>query len=279
MATLLLALPVLVSAAEQPTKVPPGTPVTITVQPAAAAAPPVSIVIGPRHGHTTPHRQGHTHTGAGYIDVQQPSPDTVVITMTGVAVAYGGCHGAMASLDFDLEQAFEVSFDKEDLKKAKISLEGRVIGLLRSPCPCTGACGTAEESGGCASVAPCGVEGGAGLLSLCVPDHAVTCDNLAINDHEGPIEAPVVAGKYSLHQSFRIAAYHPRTCLPAKADSSEFAPDPALDPLWISYREPFHGIGKKDFGFQITLKVAEDTSKGNGDKKEEKKEGKTGEKP
>jgi hypothetical protein len=272
MASLLLGLPALVLAADQPTKVPPGTPVTINVQPAAAAAPPVSIILGPRHGHVTPHRSGHTHTGGGYIDVQQPSPDTVVITMSGVAVAYGACCSAMASLDFDLEQAFEVSFDKEGLKKAKISLEGRVIGLLRSPCPCKGACGTAEESSGCASVAPCGVEGVAGLLSLCVPDHAVTCEDLAINDHDGPVEAPVVAGKYSLHQTFRIAASHPRSLLPAKADSAEFAPDPALDPLWISYREPFHGISKKDFGFQITLRVAEDTSKTNGDKKEDKKE-------
>jgi hypothetical protein len=36
------------------------------------------------------------------------------------------------------------------------------------------------------------------------------------------------------------------------------APDPALDPLWISYWEPFRGAGKKDFGLQITLRVAPD---------------------
>jgi hypothetical protein len=35
--------------------------------------------------------------------------------------------------------------------------------------------------------------------------------------------------------------------------------------LWISYWEPFHGAQKKDFGFQITLKVVED--KGNGEEK------------
>lgn len=35
---------------------------------------------------------------------------------------------------------------------------------------------------------------------------------------------------------------------------------PALDALWISYWEPFHGAIKKDFGFQVTLKVVEDTS-------------------
>jgi hypothetical protein len=26
-----------------------------------------------------------------------------------------------------------------------------------------------------------------------------------------------------------------------------------------SYKEPFHGAAKKDFGFQVTLKVADDT--------------------
>ena len=30
----------------------------------------------------------------------------------------------------------------------------------------------------------------------------------------------------------------------------------ALDPLWISAWEPFHGASKKDFGFQIILKVS-----------------------
>jgi hypothetical protein len=36
--------------------------------------------------------------------------------------------------------------------------------------------------------------------------------------------------------------------------------------LWLSYKEPFHGAIKKDFGFQVTLKLAEDTEADNGDK-------------
>ena len=54
----------------------------------------------------------------------------------------------------------------------------------------------------------------------------------------------------------RAKAAHPKKVLPCKAASAEFAPDPALDPLWISYWEPFHGAQKKDFGFQVTVKVA-----------------------
>jgi hypothetical protein len=66
--------------------------------------------------------------------------------------------------------------------------------------------------------------------------------------------------KYTLAQSFVVSAGHPQSLRPCKAASAEFAPDPALDPLWISYWEPFHGAVKKDFGFQITIKVVEDTS-------------------
>ena len=58
----------------------------------------------------------------------QPSPDTVVITMTGVAVAVGSpCQAGLAAMDFDLEQCLEVVLDK-DVKAAKLTLEGRETG-------------------------------------------------------------------------------------------------------------------------------------------------------
>jgi hypothetical protein len=253
LAALLAAMP---AAAQEKKTIPPGTPVTITVQPAPAAAPPVSFILGPRHGHVTPLRKGCTHTGGGNIDVtlSSPSPDTLLVTMTGAAVAYGACLPAVAAFQFDLEQCFEISFDSPKVKKAKLTLEGRVIGLLRSH---KHKGGSAEYSNACAGVA-CG---GASLLSLCVPPHAVAGgENLSVNDHDGPVSVPgILAGKYTLHQTFAISASAPCCLLPCKAPSAEFAPDPALDPLWISYKEPFHGAAKKDFGFQVILKVADDT--------------------
>src|SRR5437660_6003406 len=119
--------------AQAPATVPPGTPVTIQVNPAPASSPAVSITLGKRIGRVVPHRQGICHTGGGNIDVAQPSPDTVVITMTGVAVAGGHpCRDSLASLTFAVVQQFEVAFDKPDLKTAKLTLEARLIGLLRS---------------------------------------------------------------------------------------------------------------------------------------------------
>jgi hypothetical protein len=70
-----------------------------------------------------------------------------------------------------------------------------------------------------------------------------------------------MAGPYTLHQTFTIAAQHRHSVVPCKAASAEFAPDPALDPLWISYWEPFHGAIKKDFGFQVIIKGAPENEK------------------
>jgi hypothetical protein len=244
-----------------PTPVPPGTPVTITVTPATPPAPPASFTLHGRHGHVIPVRSGCTHTGGGNIDVAQPSPDTVVVTMTGVAVAYGACKEASAVLEFDLEQCLEVNFDNPKLKRVKLTMEGRVIGLLRSGC----------KGGSAAYDKACGVfgtEDGSPLLSLCVPPHEVAAgENLSVNDHAGPVSVPITsAGKYTYRQSFLVSAVAPKGWL-LKGPSAEFAPDPALDPLWISYKEPFHGAVKKEFGFQVTFKIAEETQPGNGAEK------------
>ncbi len=127
-----------------------------------------------------------------------------------------------------------------------------MIGLLRSH---KGG-GSADQAPGRAAV----FAGPVGLLALEVPPHSVTGgENLSVNCRSGPVSAPVMPGPYTLRQAFAIRAAHPHRLKPCQAASAEFAPDPALDPLWISYWEPFHGAAKKDFGLQIILKVAPDS--------------------
>jgi hypothetical protein len=222
-----------------------------TEGPATPAAPTPTITLSDRHGHAVPQRAGFEHTGGGNIDVAQPTPDTVVVTMTGVAVAGAHpCKDSLASMDLSLDQCFEIGIDKPEGKKLKLTVEGRVIGLLRSPAKGNG---VAEESSACASI----LCGSAEVLTVCAPVHSVSAgENLSINDHAGPLSVIVVPGKYTLHEAFHVAVSHPRSLFSSKAASAEFAPDPALDPLWISYFEPFHGAIKKDFGFQVTIKVA-----------------------
>ncbi len=223
----------------------------------APPSPAVTIDLGGRQAQAVPTRSGFNHTGGGNIDVQQPAPDTLVVTMTGVAVA-GGCPGkdSVAALAFELCQEFEVSIARPDVKRAKLTVEARVIGLLRSH----------EKGGGSAAitcpahalVTACGVAGEApALVEVSLPGRAVAGgENLSVNDKCGPVAAVVPAGKYTLREAFGVQAAHPKRVWPCKAASAEFAPDPALDPLWISYWEPFHGAQKKDFGFQVTVKVS-----------------------
>ena len=238
-----VAAPLSLVPAQEKTAVPPGAAVNITVAPGAAPAPPVSITLYERHGHVTPSKGKCTHTGGGLIDVASPSPDTVIVSMSGAVVAN-------AEMKFDLDQSFEVSFDDPKVKRAKLLVEGRVIGLLRGEKK-----GCAEYDDACATVACAPVE----IVTVCVPTHRVCgCDSLSVNDHDGPKSVPIAAAKYTLHQTFRIAAQTDSVL--CKRPSAEFAPDPALDPLWISYREPFHGVKKDTFGFQVILKVAPDTA-------------------
>jgi hypothetical protein len=229
---------------------------TIVAQPAAApsSGPQVSIALKDRQGRAVPHRQGFTHTGGGNIDVSQPAPDTVVVTMSAVAVAGGHpCCDSSALMQFAFDQAFDVAFDNPKVKRATLSLEGRVIGLLRS-----------HRGQGSAQVGPAAAvvtHGPDAIVSLGLQNHSVSCgENLSVNDRQGPISMAVSAGEYHLSQSFAVSAHFPWSLQPCKAASAEFAADPALDPLWISYWEPFHGANKKDFGFQVILKVAPDTS-------------------
>jgi hypothetical protein len=223
----------------------------LPAQPAAAPVPRVGFVLKDRHGHATPERFGTTHTGGGNTDIAQPRDDTVIITMTGVAVA--GPHPGKASsavMNFDLNQSLDIVFADEKLKKAKLTMEAQIIGLLRGDAQG----GSAGVCNGAATVAV----GEQAILAVSIEGHAVNGgENLSINDRKGPISVSVQAGDYHLFQAFRISAAHVRS-IRGKAASAEFAPDPALDPTWISYFEPFHGANKKEFGFRVTLRVEPD---------------------
>jgi hypothetical protein len=248
----LVAMPGMMTAAlgQEPRPAAPGQPVVITVA-TAGGAPDVSLSLGRREAKVSPSRAGCTHTGGGNIDVVQPSPDVIVVTMSGVAVAYGSpISPASAALDFALTQAFEVSFDNPKVKAAKLCIEGRVIGFLR--CPKTG---TAESSGSAVVTGP-----GGPLLTAEVLSHAVGgCQSLGVNDKLAPSCVVVRGGNFCLSQTFHVGATMPKVFFPCKAPSAEFAPDPALDPLWISAKEPFHGAAKKDLGFQVVIRVTPET--------------------
>jgi hypothetical protein len=210
--------------------------------------PKVSFVLKDRHGHATPSRTRTAHTGGGNVDVAQPSDDKLVITMTGVVTAGPHpCEPTAASMAFDLDQAIEIAFADPKLKKAKLTVEIQAVGLLRG-----------DKQGGTAAVTDGGIAIASekvSILSLALEGHSVCGeDNLAINDRKGPVSVVVPAGDFRLLQSFHINANHTRGIC-GKASAAEFAPDPALDPTWISVTDPFRGANKKEFGFRAILRV------------------------
>jgi hypothetical protein len=94
------------------------------------------------------------------------------------------------------------------------------------------------------------------IASLCVPPVGVAGkENRSVYAQEGPLCVPIQAGCYKLNQAFAIHAVQAKGSLPGHPATAEFAPSPALDPVWIVYKDPFHGVNKKDFGFQVILKV------------------------
>jgi hypothetical protein len=262
--------------AEQTRTIPVGPgikSVNVNLTAAAAPPPPVAIRLYGRHGHVTPYRCCLSHCGSGLIKVAQPSPDVVVITMTGLAAAIGNpCKPAVAEIDFDLNQCLEVLFAAPEVKRGRLTIEGRLIGLLRSACCGGGAAGESHpaavitvEGVPADAAAPCaGPVAGSPpgeVVSVSLPDHTVAGgENLSINDHCGPVSVSITAAKYALHGTWHLSATESCRLPFCKAGSAEFAPAPALDPVWVSLWEPFHGVIKKDFGFQIVLRVTEDAS-------------------
>jgi hypothetical protein len=230
---------------------------------ADAPPPPVSIKLGGQHGHSTPVKCGAARTAGGDIKVDQPTPDQVVITMTGVAVATSSLRGpSSGQMCFDLLECLEISIDDPKVARAKLTIEGRVMGLLRADCKTNGSAGYDHAF---ANLGAAGVE----IIRLCLEPHAICGDNLCVNDKAGPQSVPVTPGPYTLHQTFCIVASADKGLGLSKAVAAEFSPD-ALESTWIAAKDPFHGVTKDDFGFQVTITVAPDDG-AEPEKKDEKK--------
>ncbi len=224
----------------------------VTAQP--PPAPAVQLVLGPGQGTASPQRTCCTHTGGGNVLVTQPADDTIATSMTGVVVAKcGPLLDHLASESFELTQDFEVVINDPKIHAAKLLMEGRVVGLLRTPKCCGNSGESASINEPATAVIRCGPEE---LLALSLPPVSVSSgESLSVYNREGPGCVVLTPGKYTLHQVFGIQAVGGTCPVPCKGPSAEFAPDGGLDPRWISTHEPFHGAIKRTFGFQVILKI------------------------
>jgi hypothetical protein len=202
-----------------------------------------------RDGHVTPSHHCSALTGGGAVTVLQPAPDTLIITLTGAAAAKANpCAPSMASVEAVVEQQFEVVFPA-GFQPAHLTLEGRVLGLLRSEGPKSGC---AELVQAAAAV----LHDSETLVGLNFPPKGVNGrEALAVNLADGPACVPVGPGCHSLHVSLHVTASQRRFLCP-HTSSAEFAPPPALPPTWIHFPDPFGGVDRSGLGFQVTVRVA-----------------------
>jgi hypothetical protein len=230
--------------------------------PPAVTRPPLELVLLPGAAHAVPLRKGVAYANGGIIDVAQPNPTTIVVTMTGLTATNADliCK-SLANYSFDLEQCFGICFNTKRVKSAKLTLEGQVIGLLRTDhrlytC-CLGkcCCGTAETNPATAAVT-CG---DTTLVGMTLPARAAAgCNDLSVYNHEGPLCVPVLPGKFTLHASWGFGTTHPAFF--CRGASAEFSPEPhycteGSDAYWFAHFHPFNGVATRDFGYRLTIKL------------------------
>jgi hypothetical protein len=227
--------------------------------PPAPAGPAYKIVLRSRHAEVTPTRTKDAQTGGGSIVVEQPEPNTIVVTMGGSAVAGSDCHGSAAGITFDLEQDLDIIPLRGGVRPPRVGLVGRVVGTLQvtDPGQCGKACGAAHQGPATAALAL----GETSLLAITVRPSAVGCgQELALNNRDGPVECPAVAGCYRLNASFRIGVNQGKSVCHRQAAAADFDPAPQLDAFWSDVLKPFRAVPRRDFGFKIVVRVVEDAA-------------------
>jgi hypothetical protein len=223
----------------------------------APAGPGYQIVLRSRHAEAVPNRTKDAQTGGGSIVVEQPEPNTIVVTMGGSAVVGSEFHGSAAGIAFDLEQDLEIIPTRRGLRPPRIGMVGRVVGTLQvtDPGKCCKTCGTADQGPATASL----MSGETGVLSVNVKPSSASCgQEVAINYRDGPVECPGIAGCYRLIGSLRIGVTQGKGVFYRQSAVADFDPAPQLDSFWSDALKPFRAVPRKDFGFKIVVRVVED---------------------
>jgi hypothetical protein len=222
---------------------------------AAQEVPPYQIILRSRKGEVAPRKDRDGQTGGGSIEVVQRDLDTVMFLMRGAVVAAAEREkGGTATMEFVLDQDFEIVPTRLGLRPPRLSLAGLVIGTLQSVGK---AGGSAEQGPACASVN----SGGNTLIQFCIQPHSIgTRERLFVNEREGPYELSVAPGGFCLHQTFSLSATQPwEWCHHLdSAVGAIFDPDPRFEARWGHVLRPFRGVPHQDFGFGVVLRVVEE---------------------
>jgi hypothetical protein len=220
------------------------------------AGPAYQIVLRSRRGEAVPFRTGDAQTGGGWVVVEQPEPNTIVVTMGGAAVVGSELCQSTAGMTIDLEQDLDIVPTRKGVRPPRIGMVGRVVGYLVVTDPkCGKPCGSADQGPGNA----CLTMGGTNLLSITVPTSAVSCgQESSVNLREGPIEAVAAIGSYHLSGSFHIGVTQGKGVFNRQSAVADFDPAPQLDSAWANALKPFRAVPRRDFGFKVVVRVVEE---------------------
>ena len=206
------------------------------------------ITLGPLQGDARPSLHGQSKTVGGTIDVSQPSPDKLVVRMSGSAAAIGCClKNADAAMEFMENLQFMVEFSQPGFV-GTLMLDSRADGLLTSQ----GKEATAGMLGATATVLAGSQDE---LVTVSLPERIIGgCDSVAVSVSEGPVCVPVASGCYALQQQFQIGAFHKSGVVVCGKATAEFA-TPALPPAWLGASYPFADVDRSHLGYTVTLRV------------------------
>jgi hypothetical protein len=225
------------------------------------------IVLRNRHAEVTPAKYHVAQIGGGWIAVDQPEINTIVVTMGGSAVVGSTIHGSSARVDFNLVQDLEIVPLREGLRPPRVGMIGRVVGTLQMSDPgkhghgCRN-CGSAQQGPATANL----LLGEANVLSLEVEPSSVACtEKLSINHQSRPVETQTIASSpemepYRLTASFNISANQGKGVFHRQYAVADFDPAPQLDAFWADALKPFRAVPRENFGYMLVVRVLEDTA-------------------
>ncbi len=226
---------------------------TLTLAAQQPAGPAYQIVMRSRSAEVAPIKGKDAQTAGGTITVEQPEPNTLVISMTGGVIAGSQCKDSHASMQFELDQDIEIIPTRQGVRPPRLGMVGRVTGTLQVSHKGNG---SAEQS--CATAIL--VSGESTILGINVKPAGVGgCGNmLSINNREGPVEIAAAAGCYNLKGTFNISASQTKGVCCNNFAVADFDPAPQFDSAWNDALKPFRAVVRKNFGFKVVLRVIED---------------------
>jgi len=213
-----------------------------------AAEGPAIIQLGQRTGSGAGAREGNAYSHIPSLDVGNSKPETLSVSMFGVAAAGGNIHGqSMAEMTVEVSQNFRIS----GAERVKMSLDSHLVGQLW--------CNRKGE--GVASLATATVtvtDGKSQILGVDYNGRSQTgTDILTIDDKLEPTSRVVEPGEYFLIKRLSISCSHPKACFHRNVAMAFFGTEGPKPPDWLAlYGANRDAPKQKNLGFKSTLKVA-----------------------